>query len=685
MTDASFKFYSVLKNEDANPYIGDTILVVADGLGGSGSAVHTIDRAKHEDMHSDIISGAFGDMKEASPQLMQYIEELIAPMVDGKDDTSALWASRIVIARCVYALAEGELKEADLSDEKVRAKLAEFIELGLHETTEKFNLQKGKYDGQLLLPTTLAFIRYTEKKRSVIAETVWAGDSRCYALTPDGLKLLSVDDEDNSGSITNLFYADNGKITLNYICHEIAKPCALLAVSDGIFDPFDPHENLGVEHALLSAIKKSKTPDEVAAMLCNFYGSVHSDDATMAFVPIGFDDFEDMQKKLARRTDEILAVRKKQGELYSALEVMNQSEEEASHYILSRTNDRFDYIVPILVEAVEKGTTDIALIPEVREVVENVKKSCKASAEKAKKQSREQALTELYNRVKTHPELVSQVFVSCNKVNFGKDYTMTHAFSDLWKTSADYVAMANDEKQKASEAELIAKSESLHQRIMERICFYRKQFDDIWKDKKSDWKLRQNTSKYLQIWQEIDFDLQYGWGVSNIGNLPVDDRPLAFDVRAFIEEYKKIKVQIKEIKSNDDCLHRSFIAAWNTVYGYLKRCPNAISVLLTPEAIKRFGFGVSDESFISELVKDNRSRTLSDLKGKKSTIASAIVKSLAENYDKTSVIDGQYNGTKLELFRTYFRLNSSDRGEVEKFDARLSAIEKAYAELLPNG
>ena len=339
MTNTDFKFYSVLKNEDAMPYIGGNLLVVADGLGGSGSAVHAIDRVKHTDMHGDIIAGAFGDMKDVSSALMQYIEELIAPMVDGKDDTSALWASRIVIARCVYALTEGEFQKADLSDKKVRAKLAKFIGTGLHETAKKFDLQKGTYDGQLLLPTTLAFVRYTEKECFVIAETVWAGDSRCYALTSDGLKLLSLDDEDDSGSITNLFYADNDKVMLNYIYHEIPKPCTLMAVSDGIFDPFDPHENLGVEHTLLSAIKKSNSPQEVATALYNFYGSVHGDDATMAFVPFGFDNFNDMQNKLAKRTDEILAVRKKQGEFYDALEVMHQSEEEASHYVLSRTND----------------------------------------------------------------------------------------------------------------------------------------------------------------------------------------------------------------------------------------------------------------------------------------------------------------------------------------------------------
>ena len=45
----SFDFYSVLKNEDAPPFVGSDFLVAADGLGGAGSNVHVIDRSEHPD------------------------------------------------------------------------------------------------------------------------------------------------------------------------------------------------------------------------------------------------------------------------------------------------------------------------------------------------------------------------------------------------------------------------------------------------------------------------------------------------------------------------------------------------------------------------------------------------------------------------------------------------------------
>lgn len=100
--------------------IGGNILVVADGLGDSGSAVHSIDRVKHTDMYGDIMAGALGNVKGISSKLQGYIEELIDPMADGNDDTSALWASRIVMARTVFALTEGGFKDAELSDNKAR-------------------------------------------------------------------------------------------------------------------------------------------------------------------------------------------------------------------------------------------------------------------------------------------------------------------------------------------------------------------------------------------------------------------------------------------------------------------------------------------------------------------------------------------------------------------------------------
>lgn len=682
MNNLAFKFYSVLKNEDAMPYIGDNVLVAADGLGGSGSTVHAINRVLHSDMRGDILSSAYGDMSQCSSELAQYIEELIAPMVDGKDDSSALWASRIVIARCVYALTEGKFKGADLDDKKVREKLVDFISDGLVSVAKKFDLQKGKYDGQLLLPTTLAFMRYTEAKNTVIAETVWAGDSRCYALTLDGLKLLSVDDEDQSGAITNLFYSGNRKAVLNYLSHEIVKPCVLMVVSDGVFDPFDPHDHLGVEHTLLSAIKECSSTDELSDTLKKFYDDVRGDDSTMAFVPFGFSDYFDMQKKFAERTNEILAIRQKQAQLYSALEVMNQSEDEASHYVLSRVGDRYDYIVPMLIEALEKSVSDIAITPKIMSIVDSVERDYGVSAEKAKKQQLEQSLTDLYNYVKEHPELVISRILTRDEIMFNGNKSLEYAFADMKKYAADYTVAVNDGTAIASEAQLNARSEKLHRRIMERITFYRDRFDRLWDDKTSDYKVRSSINYVLRIWQDIDVSLQYNWGVSNIGALPEKDRELAYEVRDFIDEYRKVKRQIKAKRVGATAANNQFVRAWNTVFSYLENNLTTIPVLLCYEIVHQFGFDTTDESFVVEFGKGKRDRLLRELKEHKAIIVPDIVKALSDNCDKLSLIDSQFNATKLEMFRTYYRLKVNPDNDVKAFEMQLSAIEAAYTSLV---
>ena len=185
--DLCFKFYSVLKNEDAMPFIGKNILVAADGMGGAGSTVHEIDRKKYKNLREELDECAFddfdGDLVDQS--FIDYVDQLLEPMIDEASDTSALWASRIIISRFVYALCYNEkFKDCDLSDDEVRKKLSAYVRKGVLEVADHFKLESGRYSGLKVLPTTLCAIRYEENDSSVDAEVIWAGDSRCYALSP---------------------------------------------------------------------------------------------------------------------------------------------------------------------------------------------------------------------------------------------------------------------------------------------------------------------------------------------------------------------------------------------------------------------------------------------------------------------------------------------------------------------
>lgn len=694
MTNLNFKFYSVLKNEDACPYIGGNVIAVADGLGGSGSAVHAIDRIKHGDMYADVTGSAFGDMQTVSPGLQAYIEELIAPMIDAKDDTSALWASRIVIARCVYALTEGEFKNADLSNEEARKELAMFIQAGLCAVVEKFGLQNGKFDEQLLLPTTLAFIRYTEQEHSVVAEVLWAGDSRCYAVTPDGLKVLSVDDEDDSGSITNLFYAYNGNVSLNYLRHEIEKPCALLAVSDGVFDPFALHENLGMEYALLSAIKENDSPEGVAEALRKIYSDIHGDDATMVFVPFGIQSFEDLQIKLSTRTDRILAIYREQSRMSLALEVANQTEEEVSHYVSSRTVDRYDYIVAIIADMLERGGADVVITPELAAIVESAESTAKdyfLSTEQERKQMQDQGLRQLNEYVKIHPEVFLSEILTPLSVQFN-DPSLSRIFADL-KVAAEELVRHKKKiaKLQVRKLDMERKRQNLHLRVMEKIRYHCESLGAFWSeggvreaylDNRDNLKLRGRYLKIhdnLRAWEDLDNRLFFNWRVVKP---PKDDEVLVSEVCNHISEFNSVLSDIKSSKKSINALEFNYNKCWDKLFHLLKYDTRIIPFVLSPEAVQKFGLYASGESLAAELSKCKRDRILSELKAKKEVIVPAIVKALAANYNKTSVIDGQYNASKLHLFRTYYHLKATGNGDVKAIEEQVKAIEKEYTGLI---
>ena len=680
MNDLNFNFYSILKNEDAMPYSDEHILVAADGLGGSGSAVHAIDKSKHN-MREELLESAFKDA--TSDDLEWYLNTLIKDMIDDEDDTSALWASRIVIARCVYALTHGEFKGVDLSNEKTRAHLVEFISAGLRDAVNKFKLQNGKYDGQLLLPTTLAFIRYTENDDSVIAETLWAGDSRCYALTPKGLLQLSKDDEDDSGSITNLFYAFNKKTKLNYLCHEIPKPCVLMAVSDGIFDPFDPHDNLGVEHTLLSHIKKCHDREELCSELRGYFDRVHADDATMAFVSFGFDSYADLQQRLADRTEKILAIRQKQIDMHASLEVVNQSPEDAMHYVRSRTSDKFGAISAVLADLLESGSPNFLVTDNIKNILEAVKEARIIAAQKARREKWERSLALLYDNVLKNPEsALAEIFLSTDPSLNNSE--QRNAYSEFKKAASLYVKTRAEVKELESRKEgYYDRMSRLHDQIQEKITHYRQRFDDLWYSSDKNEVLSKTRKEVLVIlhqWEVIDNSVRFITDFERRLQIPQYDFEVVNKARNYITECSRWTDSLEERKRTQEKNQSRYSEAWRKLQDLMIKDENLIPQLLTPEAMKKFELDAKDEPVDDG--KITREEIIFELNARKAAIVDEVVEALKEHCNESSVIDAQYNATRLELFRTYFRLKNGSDNSVKEFEQLLKTLEDEYTDLI---
>ena len=443
--DLCFSFYSVIKNEDAEPFISDSFIAVADGVGGRGGMLHHIDREKHENMQEDLVNSAFGDFDfEKASIIEDYIEEIIQPILEESPKTSALWASRIIISRCVYALlCEEKFANGDLSSDELRAELADFIEKSLKDVKEEFDLKKGDFEDQQILPSTLSAIRFKEENDKVIAESIWAGDSRCYALTKDGLIPLSVDEEDGTGVMTNKFYYGY-EASLRYSKIILDKPCVLMAISDGIFDPYIPYDHFGVENVFLSKILSSGSKEELRESLYQHYVSVRGDDATVAFVPFGFDSYDHMKSFFKERSEFIAKSYSDYSLNRIELQLMSATADTYTPYVRTRTSDKYPFIVGKLTELLSSGTDDILATGLIKSIYDGIINIHRRALENALIESKANALNQL--KAISQDDSTNMIdFISDDKLSslmlssFGTDKTM---LSDLLKALKSYLADA---------------------------------------------------------------------------------------------------------------------------------------------------------------------------------------------------------------------------------------------------
>ncbi len=363
------------------------------------------------------------------------------------------------------------------------------------------------------------------------------------------------------------------------------------------------------------------------------------------------------------------------------MKVVNRSDEEATHYLRSRTKDKYDYIVSKILEAVEQGSEDIVVTPEVKRIVEEAQKSCCELIVQQWEPDREKALKSLNEYVKAYPELALSEILTDAPVEFKDAKDLQEAFECVKEQTEKYI-VERDPEMIAKEERFNARTEELHKKVMERILFYSEQFYKLWGDK-SLVDERRTVRDILQKWQEIDYRLQVNYTLSNIERLPKEEQALAREVNEHIDEYKKSEKARVACQSGVKRQLESFEKAWNVFFKFVKKEPSWLTVLLRAEAVERFGLSVPQKSSAPEFNEDIRKQILRELTARREIIISDVVKAFSENYDKTSVIDNQYNGGKLELFRTYYRLKGTDAvGSVKALEARIDEIEQAHTSLV---
>lgn len=794
----NLKFYSVVKNEDAPPFVGEDLLVCADGLGGAGGHVHTIDYKKHPDMRGELLEAAYGDFDaDTRERLDAYLNTLVDPMADETPDTSALWASRIVIGRFVYAMLNGKIpavnklvpkveepaeakpcevadaeaaeitivasegdktseesaaepvaeptaeaasdaeaaditivvskgdktpeepvaepvaeaaEEAgepeavaeqipteitgsteinanksgifgiprkekaetiriDITDPAHREILSDFIHLGLLRVADRFSLAIDSQFGGSLLPTTLTAIRYEEKDDCVVAECLWSGDSRCYVLAEDGLKLLSKDDEDASGAITNLFYIGNKKAVIHYRRYEIKKPCLLMTVSDGFFDPFGDEEYIGVEYTFHKCFLESDSMPSLAARLTDEFDAIHGDDTTVALRAFGFADFGEMKSILTPRAEKIIDLAGSWEKMSAAIQLADLPEEEVRGYITSRTSDKYTSIVPILTQLLIEGEEDIVLSPALRDRVDSKRVELQRRMEEERLWAEKEGLDKAYEELCSNPGNIKSILKPTPP-----DPTLADAWRELF-AQADSIARNSESiaKNKRNLEAVETKYRSFKNRLRSQAEKRRVEMEELMDASKPN----QNLERWIKLrreeffWGAVEYAYTHDIKFSNLPmilrrscviTIPEDPKIQIKD--PFFEEIKKnwqkretICNEINQVKPSLEEHKRRYVQLVDKLFSWI-RGSESFASFFRDDYAKRIGMilpGHSSEEMARRVEEAVKEMFLSQ----KYEIVNDIVAALAENYGSSSVIDSMYNGTRLARFREYYKYKTS--------------------------
>lgn len=169
-------------------------------------------------------------------------------------------------------------------------------------------------------PTTAACGICYPGKRGVEADLFWAGDSRVYLLTPQGLAQLTEDDLGGIDAMQNLTedapMTNMISLSKNFVIHTghiaIPLPAIIFAATDGCFGYLStPME---FEYMLLETMLNAKSvsggapgaePTGWMELLSRRIGKVAGDDYTICGYAIGFDSFQNQKNAFVPRTNMI--------------------------------------------------------------------------------------------------------------------------------------------------------------------------------------------------------------------------------------------------------------------------------------------------------------------------------------------------------------------------------------------
>jgi serine/threonine protein phosphatase PrpC len=195
------------------------------------------------------------------------------------------------------------------------------------------------------LPTTIAaFFVAQQSETTIDCQIVWAGDSRCYALSPStGLQQLSTDDIKSGGDALNNLKTDSPlsnylnadtDFELNSRVWQFTQPLILLAATDGCFGYLLSPAHF--EFLLLDTLAKAKDDAQWREEVIRRLSGSAGDDCSMSLLPLGWSSFNALKETFRER---LLQLRQ---EYIEPLDALTKEIDESSKLLReaeSRKND----------------------------------------------------------------------------------------------------------------------------------------------------------------------------------------------------------------------------------------------------------------------------------------------------------------------------------------------------------
>jgi hypothetical protein len=159
-------------------------------------------------------------------------------------------------------------------------------------------------------PTTFAALTFDLAFPNVAWVVHWAGDSRCYVAEPDtGLQQLSRDDTECQDALellvqdppmTNVVCSDR-PFEINSCTGSAVLPCLLICATDGFFGYVETPAQF--EQLLWETLLSAQDILHWSGLLAERVVSYTGDDASLAVVGIGFEDFDALRASFRQRAD----------------------------------------------------------------------------------------------------------------------------------------------------------------------------------------------------------------------------------------------------------------------------------------------------------------------------------------------------------------------------------------------